>query len=89
MPTPWLDGKHVVFGEVMPCLRWARRLTACQATATAQGWVCMPSYFGSQASGSAMQVVDGFDVVSKIENTRTGPMDRPQQRVSIAKSGEL
>ena len=49
VPTPWLDGKHVVFGEV----------------------------------------VEGYDVVQKVENTRTGRMDRPQQPITIAKSGEL
>ena len=48
VPTPWLDGKHVVFGEV----------------------------------------VEGWDVVKKIETTKTGRMDRPQQNITIAKAGE-
>jgi peptidyl-prolyl cis-trans isomerase B (cyclophilin B) len=45
----WLDGKHVVFGEVL----------------------------------------EGYDIVEKIENTKTGGADRPVEAVKIAKSGEL
>jgi hypothetical protein len=45
----WLDGKHVVFGEVM----------------------------------------DGYDIVEKIENVAKGAQDRPQKPVTITKSGEL
>ena len=41
--TPWLDGRHVVFGEV----------------------------------------VEGMDVVHSIENSKTGPMDRPVETVTI------
>jgi len=47
--TSWLDGRHVVFGEVL----------------------------------------EGFDVVEKIEQTETQPGDRPKATVKIAKSGEL
>ncbi|KAF4433494.1 peptidyl-prolyl cis-trans isomerase B [Fusarium acutatum] len=47
--TSWLDGKHVVFGEVL----------------------------------------EGYDIVEKIENTKTGGADRPVEAVKIAKSGEL
>ncbi|KAF9909638.1 Peptidyl-prolyl cis-trans isomerase B [Linnemannia zychae] len=47
--TDWLDGRHVVFGEV----------------------------------------VEGMDVVTKIENTSTGRNDRPKEAITIAKSGEL
>ncbi|KAL1965667.1 hypothetical protein VTN77DRAFT_5344 [Rasamsonia byssochlamydoides] len=47
--TSWLDGRHVVFGEVL----------------------------------------EGYDVVEKIENTKTGPRDRPIEEVKIVKSGEL
>ncbi|PTB62767.1 peptidyl-prolyl isomerase [Trichoderma citrinoviride] len=47
--TSWLDGRHVVFGEVL----------------------------------------EGYDIVEKIENVQTGPGDRPVKPVKIAKSGEL
>lgn len=46
---PGLDGRHVVFGEV----------------------------------------VEGFEVVQKIEATPTGPMDKPRAPVKIADCGEL
>ncbi|ANB15981.1 peptidylprolyl isomerase family protein CPR5 [Sugiyamaella lignohabitans] len=47
--TSWLDGKHVVFGEVL----------------------------------------DGMDIVKKIENTKTGWGDRPSIAITIADSGEI
>ncbi|GKT58913.1 peptidyl-prolyl cis-trans isomerase B [Colletotrichum tofieldiae] len=47
--TSWLDGRHVVFGEVL----------------------------------------EGFDVVEKIEQAPTQPGDRPVKTIKIAKSGEL
>lgn len=43
VPTPWLDGRHTVFGEV----------------------------------------VEGMDVVRTIESTKTGPMDRPVEPITI------
>jgi peptidyl-prolyl cis-trans isomerase B (cyclophilin B) len=45
----WLDGRHVVFGEVL----------------------------------------EGFDIVEKIENAKTAAGDKPEKTVKIAKSGEL
>ena len=47
--TSWLDGKHVVFGEVL----------------------------------------EGYDVVDKVENVPKGAGDKPAKTVKIAKSGEL
>nr|XP_036582994.1 peptidyl-prolyl cis-trans isomerase b precursor [Colletotrichum truncatum]KAF6791890.1 peptidyl-prolyl cis-trans isomerase b precursor [Colletotrichum truncatum] len=47
--TSWLDGRHVVFGEVL----------------------------------------EGFDIVEKIEQAETQPGDRPVKTIKIAKSGEL
>ncbi|KAF9924526.1 Peptidyl-prolyl cis-trans isomerase B [Linnemannia zychae] len=47
--TDWLDGRHVVFG----------------------------------------QIVEGMDVVTKIENAKTGRNDRPTTPITIVKSGEL
>ncbi|KAF4983635.1 hypothetical protein FZEAL_987 [Fusarium zealandicum] len=47
--TSWLDGKHVVFGEV----------------------------------------VEGYEIVDKIENSKIGSADRPAEDVKIVKSGEL
>lgn len=47
--TSWLDGRHVVFGEVL----------------------------------------EGYDIVEKIENCEKGTGDKPAKTVKIAKSGEL
>merc|ERR1711871_355797 len=47
--TPWLDGRHVVFGKI----------------------------------------IEGMDVVKKIETTPTHPGDKPKADVVIAKSGVL
>jgi peptidyl-prolyl cis-trans isomerase B (cyclophilin B) len=47
--TSWLDGRHVVFGEVL----------------------------------------EGMDIVTKIENVKTAGGDKPEKTVKIAKSGEL
>ena len=47
--TSWLDGKHVVFGEV----------------------------------------VEGYDIVEKIENCAKGSGDKPKETVKIVKSGEI
>ncbi|RPA82852.1 hypothetical protein BJ508DRAFT_343638 [Ascobolus immersus RN42] len=47
--TSWLDGKHVVFGEVL----------------------------------------EGMDIVKKIEGVKTLPGDKPEKPVKIVKSGEL
>merc|ERR1712100_593351 len=47
--TPWLDGRHVVFGKI----------------------------------------IEGMDVVKKIETTPTPPGDKPKADVVIAKSGVL
>lgn len=45
----WLDGRHVVFGEVL----------------------------------------EGYDVVEKIEDVPKGPGDKPKETIKIVKSGEL
>lgn len=35
------------------------------------------------------EVLEGYDVVEKIENVPKGPGDKPSSTVKIAKSGEL
>ncbi len=35
------------------------------------------------------QVVEGYDVVEKIEGLETGPQDKPRQEVVIEDAGEL
>jgi peptidyl-prolyl cis-trans isomerase B (cyclophilin B) len=48
-PHRWLDGRHVVFGEVL----------------------------------------EGYDIVDKIQNVPKNPGDKPKEAVKIVKSGEL
>jgi peptidyl-prolyl cis-trans isomerase B (cyclophilin B) len=47
--TSWLDGKHVVFGEVL----------------------------------------EGYEIVEKIEDVPKNPGDKPKEAITIVKSGEL
>lgn len=47
--TSWLDGRHVVFGEIL----------------------------------------EGYDIVDKIENVPKAAGDKPSKAVTISKSGEL
>ncbi|KAF2888490.1 hypothetical protein ILUMI_17683, partial [Ignelater luminosus] len=47
--TPWLDGRHTVFGKV----------------------------------------VEGQDIVHRIEQMKTDPDDRPAERVTIMQSGDV
>ena len=47
--TSWLDGRHVVFGEVL----------------------------------------EGYEIVDKIQDVKKEPGDKPAKTVKIAKSGEL
>jgi len=49
VPTAWLDGRHVVFGEVL----------------------------------------EGWEVVDKVQNVDKNPGDKPKKTIKIAKSGEL
>ncbi|KAF2280884.1 uncharacterized protein EI97DRAFT_389023 [Westerdykella ornata] len=49
VPTSWLDGRHVVFGEVL----------------------------------------EGYEIVDKIQNVEKNPGDKPAKPVTIVKSGEL
>jgi peptidyl-prolyl cis-trans isomerase B (cyclophilin B) len=49
VPTAWLDGRHVVFGEVL----------------------------------------EGYEVVDRIQNVEKGQHDRPKKPIEIADSGEL
>jgi len=49
MSYRWLDGKHVVFGEVL----------------------------------------EGYDIIEKVENVPKGAGDKPSKPVKIAKAGEL
>lgn len=35
------------------------------------------------------EVLEGYDIVEKIENVPKGPGDKPEKTVKIAKSGEL
>ena len=48
-PPSWLDGKHVVFGEVL----------------------------------------EGYEIVQKIEDVPKGSGDKPKEAITITKSGEL
>ena len=49
VPTAWLDGRHVVFGEVL----------------------------------------EGYEIIDKIQNVEKGPGDKPKQTIKIVGSGEL
>jgi len=35
------------------------------------------------------EVLEGYEVVEKVENAKTGRNDKPEKTVKIAKSGEL
>ncbi|MEQ2190209.1 hypothetical protein GOODEAATRI_033478, partial [Goodea atripinnis] len=61
--TPWLDGKHVVFGKIL------------------EGMVSIGRKNGITAQA--------FDVVTKIENTKTDGRDKPLKDVTIHDCGKI
>ena len=67
--TPWLDGKHVVFGKVLSVSIYDWQMSDRQMS--------LKRFFLN---------FQGMDVVRKIENSKTGPNNRPVEEVKIEKS---
>lgn len=68
VPTPWLDGKHTVFGRVSlppPCLRAGQKAHIIYE------------------SKLALQVMKGADVVQNIEKAKTNKDDKPFDDIKI------
>lgn len=79
--TPWLDGRHVVFGKIIKGMVHKDVITS--SNLSYRTIVCMNiSFYLCIHSFSVMQ-----DIVRKIEQTNTDSRDRPQKDVVIADSG--
>lgn len=73
VPTPFLDGKHVVFGKVTT-------LSKSSSSSQRRKSSKLEHFF---------QVVSGQNLVHKIEYTATDSRDRPLKPVTIIRSGVL
>lgn len=79
--TPWLDGKHVVFGKILEGTVSTPHPTPTQNKYTpAAESVCIPLTRG---------IASLQDVVKKIEGTKTDGRDKPLKDVSIHDCGKI
>ena len=72
--TPWLNGKHVVFGKVQG----------------AQPWTSLSSdLYALLKWGVLLQVLEGFDLVQQLQYLEVDFFSKPKERLKIADCGGL
>lgn len=79
--TPWLDGKHVVFGKVLEGM--VRDGTGKGAGAPGR------AALGRAGELECLTLCSSQDVVRKVENTKTDSRDKPLKDVTIVDCGTI